>query len=236
MKILIVEDERRIATYLKEGLEMQQYVVDLAHDGQDGLDLALANQYDGIVLDRLLPSLDGLEFCKQFRQANGTTPILMLTALDQISDKVIGLDSGADDYLAKPFAFEELLARLRALTRRPSKVNDQTLRFADLTLNTNLATVSRSRKKVILTKKEFALLEFLLRHQDRVFSKEELLDKVWPFEADIFPNTVQVYIGYLRNKIDRAFPTKPNLIQTVRGFGYKIALPQTIDSQQNSEI
>lgn len=221
MKILVVEDEHKIAQAIKKGLEQETYAVDLAFDGSEGLDLALGEEYDLVILDRLLPKLDGLEICKKVRAEGIHTPILILTARGQTQDKVEGLDAGADDYLTKPFAFEELLARIRALVRRPADNLGTTLKVRDLELNTNSYEVMRDGKKIQLSSKEYALLEYLMRHPNKILSKDQLINHVWNYEADILPNTVEVYIGYLRNKIDKPFK-KPNLIQTIRGFGYKI--------------
>ncbi|MEK7572122.1 MAG: response regulator transcription factor [Patescibacteria group bacterium] len=220
MRILIVEDEHKIAASLKRGLEQESYAVDIAHTGNEGLDFALGEEYDIIILDRMLPEIDGIEICKSIRAEKIHTPILLLTAKGQTHDKVEGLNAGADDYLVKPFAFEELLARLRALQRRPTKTLATLLSFKDLSLNTLTFEVKRGNKQVQLSGKEFALLEFLLRHIDQTLTKEKIISHVWNYEADILPNTVEVYIGYLRNKIDKDFDTK--LIQTVRGFGYKL--------------
>lgn len=222
MKILIVEDEKSIAESLKKGLEMQAHVVDVAFDGGTGLDLAIGEEYDVIVLDRMLPELDGIELCQQVRAASVSTPILMLTARTAVSERVEGLEAGADDYLGKPFAFEEFVARVHALSRRVDTLPHQTLKLGDLELDRTTFEVTRAGKPISLSKKEFALLEFLMRHPGRVFSKEELAEQVWSFDDDVLPNTVQVYIGYLRNKIDRPFQEHEPLIQTVRGFGYKI--------------
>lgn len=222
MKILIVEDDKHIAKNIIKGLEMKSHVVDVAYDGEEGYDFAAVEDYDLIILDRMLPKMDGLELCQQLRDENITTPILMLTAKTMVEDRVEGLDSGADDYLCKPFAFEELLARIKALGRRPKDNLVSILKTGDLTLDTVTYEVKRAGKKIQLSKKEFALLEFFMRHPGKVFSKEQITERVWEFESDVLPNTAQVYIGYLRNKIDRPFPNKSPLIKTVRGFGYKI--------------
>ena len=223
MRILIVEDEHKIANSIKKGLGQESYAVDVAYDGSLGYDLASTEDYDVIVLDLLLPEMPGLEICKKLRQEKIHTPILILTAKGQLEDKVKGLNTGADDYLVKPFAFEELLARIRALIRRPKAANGTVLTFEDLSLNTLTYEVKRGDKEIRLSGKEFSLLEYLLRHPRRIFTKEQIISHVWNYDADILPNTVEVYIGYLRNKIDRPFPEKPALIQTVRGFGYKIS-------------
>lgn len=223
MRILVVEDEHKIANSIKKGLEQESYAVDVAYDGNDGFDLASTEDYDVIILDLLLPGMDGVTICKKLREEKIHIPILMLTAKGELDDKVEGLNAGADDYLVKPFAFEEFLARIRALTRRPKKSLDSVLTVGDLTLDTLTFEVKRADKRIKLSKKEFALLEYLLRHKGNILTKDQIINHVWDYEADILPNTVEVYMGYLRNKIDRPFKNKPPLIQTVRGFGYKIA-------------
>lgn len=223
MKILLVEDERKIANALKKGLMQESFAVDVQYNGDDGLSFAQDEEYDLIILDRMLPGKkDGIEIATILRQQKNNTPILMLTAKDKISDKVEGLNAGADDYLVKPFAFEELLARIRSLLRRPHQVINPVLSLANLTLNTQTYEVERAGKRISLTSKEFSLLEYLLRNKGRILSKESIMTHVWDYDADILPNTVEVYIGYLRSKIDRAFREHPPLIHTVRGFGYKV--------------
>jgi DNA-binding response OmpR family regulator len=221
MHILLIEDEHKIAASIKKGLQQESYAVDVAYDGITGSDLALVEEYDLMIFDVMLPGVDGLEICRQVRKKGIHTPILMLTAKGQVQDKVEGLDAGADDYLSKPFAFEELLARIRALQRRPKDTIGQVLQFADLTLNTVTFEVKRGGKTCALSSKEFALLEYLLRHPNQIVSKEKIINHVWNYDSDILPNTVEVYIGYLRNKIDKPFKDKL-LIHTIRGFGYKI--------------
>lgn len=222
MKILVVEDELRIAHYIKKGLELKSHIVDVAYDGQTGFDLSLSEPHDVIILDRMLPKLDGLTLCRNLRHEKNSTPILMLTAKNQLSDRVEGLNAGADDYLGKPFAFVELLARVNALGRRPSQAVDTILTARDLSLNTVTYEVKRAHHKIKLSKKEFSLLEFLLRHPGQVFSPEQLTEQVWNYDSEVLPNTAQVYMGYLRQKIDRNFRHQPPLITTVRGFGYKL--------------
>lgn len=222
MKLLIIEDNKTIADSIKKGMELKSHVVDVAYDGETGYDLASSEPYDVIILDRMLPGIDGLEICKNLRQEGNTTPILMLTAKTLTEDKVDGLESGADDYLSKPFEFTELVARINALARRPLKLVEQELQVADLQLSTSTMEVTRSGTAIHLSPKEFALLEFFMRHPGQIFTKEQLTEHVWTFDADVLPNTAQVYVGYLRNKIDRPFPYKPELIKTNRGFGYKI--------------
>ena len=221
MRILVVEDEHKIAQALKDGLEQESYAVDVAYDGEAGLNTALNDDYDLIILDVMLPKLDGLEVCKRLRDSSNHTPILMLTAKDQNRDVVQGLNTGADDYLAKPFSFEVLLARARALLRRPHATLGEVLSSADLTLDTTSKEVRRAGRVIALSAKEYALLEYLLRNEHKVLSKNNIMTHVWDFDADILPNTVEVFIAYLRAKIDKPFDG-PNLIQTVRGFGYKL--------------
>lgn len=223
MRILVIEDEHKIANSIKKGLEQESYAVDVAYDGEYGFDLAATEDYDLIILDLLLPKMDGIELCKKFRQEeNVHTPILMLTAKGQLDDKVEGLNAGGDDYLVKPFAFAELLARIKALTRRPKDSLGVVLTIGDLSLNTLTYEVKRGNKKINLSKKEFALLEYLLRHKGKVLTKDQIINHVWDYDADVLPNTVEVYIGYLRNKVDKPFKKKLPLIHTIRGFGYKI--------------
>lgn len=222
MRILVVEDEHKIANSIKKGLEQESYAVDVAYDGQQGFDLAVSEDYDLIILDLLLPNMGGIEICSKLREKQVHTPLIMLTAKGQISDKVTGLNAGADDYLTKPFAFEELIARIRALARRPKNNTGTILTLEDLTLNTTSYEVRRNGKLIQLTAKEYALLEYLLRHFNQVIKKEQIINHIWNYDADVLPNTVEVYVGYLRNKIDKPFPNKPALIHTVRGFGYKI--------------
>ena len=216
MRILVVEDEHKIANSIKRGFEQETWATDVAYDGVEGYDLASSEDYDVVVLDLMLPKMDGMEICKKLRAEGNHVPILMLTALGEVSDKVEGLNSGADDYLVKPFAFEELLARVKALVRRPKEAKSVELKVKDLVLNTNTFEVKKSGKNIELSRKEFALLEYLMRNQGRVVSKENIIAHVWDYEADILPNTVEVFIGYLRDKIGSS------LIKTVRGFGYKI--------------
>lgn len=222
MRVLVVEDERKIAGALKKGLEQETFAVDVCYDGDEGLRYALDEPYDVIILDRMLPGKDGVDVCKALRAAGNQTPILLLTAKDKIKDRVDGLNAGADDYLVKPFAFEELLARIRSLLRRPSQTMQPVLTCADLALNTQAYEVTRGKHQLQLTHKEFALLEYLLRKQGTIVSKEHIIAHVWDYDADILPNTVEVYIGYLRNKIDKPFAKAKPLIHTVRGFGYRL--------------
>jgi len=222
MRILVVEDEHRIANSIKKGLEQEHFAVDVAYSGSDGWDLAEGEEYDLIILDLMLPGMDGLEICRKLRRAGINTPVLMLTAKGQVQDRVTGLDTGADDYVTKPFAFEELLARMRALTRRPKVTLDPVLTTDDLSLDTKSYEVKRGIHLIKLTAKEFSLLEYLLRNSGNILAKEQIISHVWNYDADILPNTVEVNIRNLRNKIDRPFKGKKALIATVRGFGYKV--------------
>ncbi|MCL5795585.1 MAG: response regulator transcription factor [Patescibacteria group bacterium] len=224
MRILIIEDDYKIAHAIKRGLEQESYAADVSLNGKDGLGSALTIDYDLIILDRMLPEVDGIKICQALREKKNNTPILILTAKDKIEDRVAGLNAGADDYLVKPFAFEELLARVRALLRRPQQVSKNILKTGDLELNTVTFDVIRGNKKIRLSSKEFALLEYLMRNAGRILTKDNIINHVWDYDADILPNTVEVFVGYLRNKIDKPFKNKPALIQTARGFGYKIAI------------
>jgi DNA-binding response OmpR family regulator len=216
MRTLVVEDEHKIANSIKRGLEQEGYAVDVAYDGEEGFDLASSESYGVIILDLMLPKMDGMAICKKLRAEENQTPILILTARGELNDKVDGLNSGADDYLVKPFAFAELVARIKALSRRPKESLGTTLTTGDLTLDTVNFSVKRGGREITLSKKEFALLEYLLRHKGKVVTKEQIISNVWDYEADILPNTVEVFIGYLRGKIG------DDLIKTIRGFGYKI--------------
>lgn len=222
MRLLVIEDEHRIATLLKEGLMQESFAVDICFNGDDGLAAATGQDYDVVILDRMLPGLDGIEICRKLRAINNHVPILMLTAKGQTRDRVEGLNSGADDYLVKPFSFEELLARIRALLRRPTTSQGDVLTAGDLTLNTITKEVRRAGKQIRLSGKEYALLEYLLRNKGKVLSKNLIINHVWDFDADILPSTVEVFIVYLRAKVDKPFPG-PSLIETVRGFGYKVS-------------
>jgi len=223
MRILVVEDEVKIADSIKKGLEMETFAVDVAYDGESGFDLAASEDYDVIVLDLMLPGIDGLEICRKLREDEKVnTPILILTAKGQLNDKVDGLNTGADDYLVKPFEFEELIARINALTRRPKKVVGSKLTVDNLEVDLLNKEVRRSGKVLRLSRKEYSLLEYLLRNKGKTLSKDQIIENVWSFDDDVLPNTVEVYIGYLRNKINKPFPKDKPVIQTVRGFGYKI--------------
>ena len=222
MKILLVEDEHKIANSIKQGLSQENIVVDLAFDGVTGFDLASSETYDLIILDRLLPGMDGLSICQRLRSLSNHTPILMLTAKSQTSDKVEGLNSGADDYLTKPFAFEELLARIKALARRPKKSVSEEIVVSNLSLNLTTFEVKRLNRLINLSNKEFSILEYLMRQRGKILTKEQIINHVWNYDSDILPNTVEVFIGYLRNKIDKPFKNVKPLIHTVRGFGYRL--------------
>jgi len=221
MKVLVVEDEVKIAGAIARGLRQEKFVVEIQNDGDSGLGAALGDEYDLIILDWMLPGTSGVDICQEIRKAQIKTPILFLTAKSQIRDRVTGLDAGADDYLIKPFSFEELLARVRALLRRPSDILGNILRISNLTLDTVKHEVRRGKTRLKLTTTEFRLLEYLMRNSGRAMSKDKIIGHVWDFDADILPNTVEAYIGSLRRKVDKPFPGKP-LIKTLRGFGYSI--------------
>jgi DNA-binding response OmpR family regulator len=223
MRVLVVEDEPTIAVYIKRGLEEKGYAVDLAVTGSEALEWVRLVPFDLIVLDVMLPGMDGLEVCRAMRNAGIGVPVIMLTARDTVDDRVSGLDSGADDYLVKPFAIKELLARLRALSRRGDAApRSPLLRYADLVLDTATQRVYRAGKLLKLTTKEYAVLECLLRSPDRVLTRTMIAEHVWSYDADTQSNVVDVYICNLRRKIDDPFPEK--LIQTVRGSGYRLAV------------
>jgi DNA-binding response OmpR family regulator len=222
MNILLVEDEPKIAKAIAQGFRLERFTVEVYHNGEEGLSAALHDEYDAIILDRMLPGgMDGLEICKRIRAKGIKTPVLMLTAKSNVRDRVGGLNGGADDYVVKPFSFDELLARVRALLRRPQDLAGNVLQVADLTLDTLSFKVKRQGKSISLSQTEYSLLEYLMRHHGRVLSKTNIIQHVWDFDSDVLPNTVEVYIGYLRKKIDTEFDGPP-LIHTVRGFGYKI--------------
>ena len=223
MRILIVEDEKKIADSIKKGLKQENYIVDVSYDGESGYDLASGEEYDVIILDLMLPQMDGLTICKKLREEKILTPILMLTAKGSIEDRVRGLNIGADDYLPKPFSFEELLARVKALGRRSKKIiKSSIITVSDLTLDRTTFAVKRGEVAINLSRKEFTLLEYLMKNSGKIVSKDELISNVWEYESDILPNTVEVYIGYLRKKIDEPFKNMKPLIRTIRGFGYRI--------------
>ncbi len=221
MRVLVVEDEVNLATAISTGLAAEGYLVETAHDGVEGLWRAQEGQFDAIILDILLPGLNGYRVCATLREEGVQTPILMLTAKDGEYDEAEGLDLGADDYVTKPFSFVVLLARLRALIRRRSSIQPDVLTIGDLTLNTMTRKCTRGETELSLTAREFTLLEALMLEPDRVIPKQELIDKVWGLDYFGNPNIVEVYIGYLRNKIDRPFGAKT--IETIRGIGYRAA-------------
>lgn len=224
MRILVIEDERKIAQAVKRGLELKGFAVDVVYDADGGLAAASDPDYDVIVLDRMLPgSMDGVALCRRLREDGIHTPVLMLTARGSIGDRVEGLNGGADDYLVKPFSFDELTARVRALLRRPPVQVGTRLQLEDLTLDTTNYEVRRGGRVINLSHKEFSLLEYLMHHSGQVITKDMIISHVWDQDADILPNTIEVYIGYLRNKIDRPFPKSKPLLHTQRGFGYKLS-------------
>ena len=220
MRILLVEDEKKVASFVKKGLEEEYYSVDVAFDGKNGLHIALTGEHDLIILDVMLPHKDGFSILKEIRSEKISTPVLFLTAKDTISDKVQGLDIGADDYLPKPFAFEELLARVRALLRRHSSQKDLILKVFDLSLDTQTHTVTRNNLEIKLTPREYSILEYLMRNKNRVISRTVLSEHVYDYHFDSNTNVLDVYINKLRNKIDKNSDSP--VIQTIRGVGYII--------------
>jgi DNA-binding response OmpR family regulator len=222
MKILVVEDEPKLASFVKKGLEEQSCEVDVAYDGQVGRTMALNNLYDVIVMDINLPKMNGFDVVQSIRHEKNRTPVLMLTAMGSVDDKLTGFEAGADDYLVKPFEFRELMARLRALTKRNSDAGMQTniLRVADLELDLNEKIARRGNKRIELTAKEFGLLDYLMRNRGRVVSRVDIAEKVWDIHFDTGTNVIDVYVNFLRKKIDKDFPTK--LIHTVIGMGYML--------------
>lgn len=221
MRVLVVEDEHKIANAIQQGLKQQSFAVDVAYNGNDGLSLALHEPYDVIILDRMLPgSVDGIGILQQLRATGSHVPVLLLTAKDRVIDRAEGLNAGADDYLGKPFSFVELIARVRALLRRPQQLTQNILEYHDVQLDLGTFQVKRGDEPIELTAKEYTLFEYLMRNPDRIISKDTLIQHVWNYDADILPNTVEVYMGYLRTKIDRAFPERAKLLHTKRGFGY----------------
>jgi DNA-binding response OmpR family regulator len=221
MKILLIEDEPKVASFIKKGLEEQNYEVEQAYDGTFGVKLALQNEYDLIILDIILPNMSGLEACREIRKQNNSVAILMLTALGTTDDKITGLDAGGDDYLTKPFEFKELLARIRALTRRGNESsNGEKLTIADLELDMVKKTVARGGKPINLTAREFTLLQYLLRNKGRVVSRVDITEQVWETSFDTGSNVIDVYINFLRKKIDKGYDSR--LIHTLVGMGYVI--------------
>lgn len=217
-----MEDEKKLAQSLKKALETESYAVDICFDGESAYQQAATEEYDLIILDLGLAKMDGLTVAKKLRQEKITTPILMLTARDTTEAKIIGLDSGADDYLIKPFKFAELVARIRALLRRGSPEPSLIYQSDNLTLDPQSHIVKRANQEIRLSSKEYSLLEFLLRHQGQILSKQQIIDHVWDIDTDPFSNIVDVYIGYLRRKIDKAFPTETALVDTIKGLGYRL--------------
>lgn len=220
MKLLIVEDDRKIADSLKKGLVNEGYTVEVSYDGEEGLELAEISKPDLIILDRLLPKVDGIKFIERLRNQNIPTPILMLSALGETDEKIEGLNIGADDYLSKPFSFDELLARIKSLLRRPKEYIGDEIKIRNISLDLQNYLVKIDSNLVTLSKKEFQLLEFLIRNKNKIVSKEKIIDNLWEFEADVLPNNVEVFVAALRNKIEK--PYNITLIQTFRGLGYKI--------------
>lgn len=220
MRILVIEDEKKVASFIKKGLEEEFFTVDVAYNGKDGLELASTEEYDLIILDIMIPYIDGITLTKELRKRKITTPILLLTVKDSVNDKVEGLDAGADDYLTKPFAFEELTARIRALLRRNEILKTNILKAGDLKLDLITHSVFRNNKEIILTQKEFAILEYLLRNKNKIVTRTKLIEHVYDYHFDTNTNVIDVYINKLRNKIDQDFEKK--LIYTVRGSGYMI--------------
>jgi heavy metal response regulator len=218
MRILVVEDERKVAGFIQRGLEAARYSVEVEHDGEAALKRLLEEEYDLVILDVMLPKLDGLGLMKRIRQRGINVPVLVLTARVTVADKVLGLDLGADDYLTKPFAVEELLARVRALLRRGTATAPAVLTIANLRVDPATREVTRGNKKIELTAKEYALLEFLLRRREQVLSRAVIAQHVWGVNYDTFTNVIDVYVNYLRKKIDSGF--EPKLIHSVRGVGY----------------
>ncbi len=233
MKILVIEDEYKVASFIKRGLEEAGYIVEIARDGEEALYLAENEKFDLIILDLILPKKNGIEVCKELRQMRINTPILILSAKDSVDDKVLGLDSGADDYLTKPFAFSELLARVRALLRRGETMTPVKLQVADLTLDTVTREVTRAGKEIKLTNREFALLEYFMMNAGKVLTRTQISEHVWDYTFDTFSNVIDVYVNYLRNKIDRDF--EPKLIHTVRGVGYVLKVPKEAEQKSSQE-
>jgi DNA-binding response OmpR family regulator len=220
VRILVVEDERKMAELIRKGLEREHHSVMTAHTGLDGLNLALAYPFDAMVLDVMMPGIDGFELARRLRAAGNGTPILFLTARDTEDDLVRGLDDGGDDYLTKPFSFREFLARVRALTRRAPKTAPTVLKVADLALNRSTHEVTRAGRQVVLTRTEYALLEFMMRHPGQVLTRDVLIDAVWGLTESVENNTLDTFIKLLRQKIDNQYDTR--LLHTVRGFGYRL--------------
>ena len=224
MRILIIEDEKKMASFLERGLKEEHYSVDVAYDGEKGLEYAMTNEYDLLIVDWMLPKMSGVELCNKFRKEGKTVPVMILTAKDSVEDKIKGLDHGADDYLTKPFSFEELLARIRALLRRSPHLTDKTvLQCANLKLDLIKRQAWAGEAEISLSQKEFSLLEFLMRHAGEVVSRTAIAEHVWDLHFDPMSNTIDVYINFLRKKIGET-PSKSK-IETIRGTGYRLACP-----------
>jgi heavy metal response regulator len=220
MRILVVEDDKKIANFIKRGLKEESYAVDVAYDGEEGHFLATTNDYDLVLLDLMIPKMDGITLCKKLRGDKVTVPVIMLTAKDELQDKVEGFNSGADDYLTKPFAFEELLARVRAHSRRKLDAAPTRHEVGDLTLDLLSHKIERANKEIFLTTKEYALLEYLMRHAGEVVTRTMISEHVWDVHFDVATNAIEVYINYLRSKVDQGH--KKKLIHTIRGRGYML--------------
>ena len=218
MRLLVVEDERKVASFIKKGLEEEGYAVDVARDGQEGLEMALDRIHNLIILDIQLPKMDGMAILQELRKQEVTTPVLLLTVRATIEDKVLGLDSGADDYLTKPFVFQEFVARIRALLRRRVEVEPAVLQVADLSLDPSRRIVIRGKEKIDLSPREFSLLDYFMRNPERVLTRTMITEHVWDYYFDTDTNVIDVYVNYLRKKIDAG--RMPKLIHTVRGAGY----------------
>lgn len=223
MRLLLIEDNAKVARALVDTLRALEFAVDHEPDGTSGLEAALVEEYDVILLDIGLPDIDGLEVCRRLRDQSISTPILMLTARDHIQDKITGLNHGADDYVVKPFDFDELVARIRALVRRNAPQKQTQLSIDSLILDTTSQIVTRKQKRIKLASKEFTLLNYFMHHPNEVLSKQTLLEHVWGSDIDPFSNVIDVYIGYVRKKIDKAFPNEKPLLHTIKGSGYKLS-------------
>ena len=218
MRILIIEDEKKVASFIKKGLEEEYFAADVAYDGREGLKLATSEEYDVIIMDVMLPFMDGFSLVKEIRKQNILTPVLMLTVKDSLKDKVEGLDAGADDYLTKPFAFEELIARLRALLRRNENSKTSKISVGDLMIDLLSHKIIRNSREIVLTPKEYSILEYLMRNHNKVVSRTKLIEHVYDYHFDTETNIIDVYINKLRSKIDS--PEDKPLIHTIRGIGY----------------
>ncbi|AEE15077.1 two component transcriptional regulator, winged helix family [Thermodesulfobium narugense DSM 14796] len=220
MRLLIVEDEKTLANLIKKGFEEEGYAVDVTYNGEDGLFFAKNNIYDAIVLDIMLPIIDGISLLKELREQNISTPVIILTAKDSVKDKVLGLDSGSDDYLTKPFSFEELLSRVRALIRRRFATSSPIIKISDLVIDTAQKTIKRGNKRIDLSAKEYALLEYLALNKNKVISRTSIIEHLYDEDFDLYSNVIDVFINRIRNKIDKDFDKK--LIHTYRGIGYSL--------------